>query len=188
MANEFPVETPTEAPTAIMTSESVSAPNDLTATTAPTAPTADMGTEPSKKETKRRTHEAKPFRPMPTSGNPEDITAWVNGYAAEDSRLNTGLQKGLLEEPIVRTLDFRPTIRTPKINIKANLMAAIVQQRGDVAPQPCQQCARRTGAFTTCVAMEGQLGEACASCFYNRQGPECEFSKAGKYSDSTVCH
>lgn len=62
-----------------------------------------------------------------------------------------------------------------------NVMAILIQSRGQQMP-PCNRCARMgSGPFQSCVILPGILGDTCASCHWARA-----YSGCSHYDENTM--
>lgn len=89
--------------------------------------------------------------------------------------------KGLLttinSQPVLadNTVQFRPGKNSASMNWtrSANIEAFIMQGIGLAADDSCARCQRANGPFNGCRVFEGYGRGACANCYYNSDGTQC---------------
>ncbi|KAJ8070652.1 hypothetical protein OCU04_001023 [Sclerotinia nivalis] len=83
----------------------------------------------------------------------------------------------------VRNLEYRSRDRIVKFtqygkNHIANITAALIQERGVIAPVPCHSCdfsGKPGGPWTQCVTLPGFGDNACANCHVRYESKRCNF-------------
>lgn len=72
-----------------------------------------------------------------------------------------------------RDLSFRSDDypRSVKIHGLGNKIAAAIQQRGDIAHNPCGCCEQALGPFVDCIHIQGMQHGRCGNCIY--EGEAC---------------
>ncbi|KAK0671901.1 hypothetical protein QBC41DRAFT_42409 [Cercophora samala] len=71
--------------------------------------------------------------------------------------------------------------RTYNWDRTSNVIAAIAQTRGQVAPRPCTRCIQGYGPFTECVITDSlRGGVCCANCNFNDKATWCSFRRVGR--------
>ncbi|KAF3076486.1 hypothetical protein CFAM422_000971 [Trichoderma lentiforme] len=99
---------------------------------------------------------------------------------------DSNLVKDIRQHEYQRNLSFRsddyPT--SVKIHELRSKIAAAIQQRGDIAHNPCGHCEQGIGPFIGCIHIQGMQHGRCGNCIY--EGEACTNADDGKKEFATL--
>ncbi|KAI2612406.1 uncharacterized protein GGS25DRAFT_118218 [Hypoxylon fragiforme] len=89
--------------------------------------------------------------------------------------IESALAKRLATEPGARPAQQRRPEQTLNLARRSNVEALFAHISGEEPPQPCKNCHKGHGPWTSCVVVNGQLCGSCANCWFNASGARCSF-------------
>ncbi|KAI2470649.1 hypothetical protein F4781DRAFT_390135 [Annulohypoxylon bovei var. microspora] len=102
----------------------------------------------------------------------EDL-AQQSGYS--NVIVESALAKRLAREPGMRHAHQRRPEQILNLGRRSNVEALFAHIAGEEAPQPCKNCHKGHGPWTSCVIVDGQMCGSCANCWFNASGARCSF-------------
>ncbi|KAI0382829.1 hypothetical protein F5Y04DRAFT_252412 [Hypomontagnella monticulosa] len=102
----------------------------------------------------------------------EDL-AQQSGYS--NVIVESALAKRLAREPGMRLAQQRRPEQVLNLARRSNVEALFAHIAGEEAPQPCKNCHKGHGPWTSCVIVDGQMCGSCANCWFNASGARCSF-------------
>ncbi|OTB17900.1 hypothetical protein K445DRAFT_315642 [Daldinia sp. EC12] len=96
-----------------------------------------------------------------------------SGYV--NINIESALAKRLAREPGVRLAHQRRASQKLNLVRRSNVEALFAHIAGGEAPQPCKNCHKGHGPWTSCVVIDGQMCGSCANCWFNASGARCSF-------------
>ncbi|KAI1106926.1 hypothetical protein F4804DRAFT_299482 [Jackrogersella minutella] len=99
--------------------------------------------------------------------------AQQSGYS--DVTVESALAKRLSREPGMRHAQQRRPEQVLNLARRSNVEALFAHIAGEEAPQPCKNCHKGHGPWTSCVIVDGQMCGSCANCWFNASGARCSF-------------
>ncbi|XXG96511.1 guanine nucleotide-binding protein subunit alpha [Hypoxylon texense] len=105
----------------------------------------------------------------------EDL-AEQSGY--QNVTVESALAKRLAREPGMRLAQQRRPDQVLNLARRSNVEALFAHIAGEEAPQPCKNCHKGHGPWTSCVIVDGQMCGSCANCWFNASGARCSFHEA----------
>ncbi|PBP27582.1 hypothetical protein BUE80_DR001498 [Diplocarpon rosae] len=99
-------------------------------------------------------------------------------YPPPPRTASTDMLRALRSLPEVRQIPWKSGQELPASKAldheRAQVRAAVMlSQRGNVAKEPCNRCARRTGRFSQCIHFDDWFQGACATCQMSSKGNLC---------------
>ncbi|KAI0840514.1 hypothetical protein F5Y06DRAFT_262949 [Hypoxylon sp. FL0890] len=89
--------------------------------------------------------------------------------------VESALAKRLAREPGMRLAQQRRPEQVLNLARRSNVEALFAHIAGEEAPQPCKNCHKGHGPWTSCVIVDGQMCGSCANCWFNASGARCSF-------------
>ncbi|KAI1469530.1 uncharacterized protein F4812DRAFT_333802 [Daldinia caldariorum] len=89
--------------------------------------------------------------------------------------IESALAKRLAREPGMRVAHQRRASQKLNLVRRSNVEALFAHIAGAEAPQPCKNCHKGHGPWTSCVVIDGQMCGSCANCWFNASGARCSF-------------
>ncbi|KAI1769194.1 hypothetical protein GGR53DRAFT_461688 [Hypoxylon sp. FL1150] len=105
----------------------------------------------------------------------EDL-AEQSGY--QNVNVESALAKRLARDPGMRLAQQRRPEQVLNLARRSNVEALFAHIAGEEAPQPCKNCHKGHGPWTSCVIVDGQMCGSCANCWFNASGARCSFHEA----------
>ncbi|KAI0180852.1 hypothetical protein GGR52DRAFT_567110 [Hypoxylon sp. FL1284] len=105
----------------------------------------------------------------------EDL-AEQSGY--HSVTVESALAKRLSRETGMRLAQQRRPEQVLNLARRSNVEALFAHIAGEEAPQPCKNCHKGHGPWTSCVIVDGQMCGSCANCWFNASGARCSFHEA----------
>lgn len=102
----------------------------------------------------------------------EDL-AEQSGY--QNVNVESALAKRLARETGMRLAQQRRPEQVLNLARRSNVEALFAHIAGEEAPQPCKNCHKGHGPWTSCVIVDGQMCGSCANCWFNASGARCSF-------------
>ncbi|KAI2782969.1 hypothetical protein F4815DRAFT_412428 [Daldinia loculata] len=99
--------------------------------------------------------------------------AHQSGYL--NINIESALAKRLARDPGMRLAQQRRTGQKLNLVRRSNVEALFAHIAGEEAPQPCKNCHKGHGPWTSCVVIDGQMCGSCANCWFNASGARCSF-------------
>ncbi|KAI1412944.1 hypothetical protein F5Y13DRAFT_162138 [Hypoxylon sp. FL1857] len=85
------------------------------------------------------------------------------------------LAKRLADAPGMRLAEQRRPGQPLNLLRRSNVEALFAQISGVEAPQPCKNCHKGHGPWTSCIVIDGYMCGSCANCWFNASGSRCSF-------------
>ncbi|KAI2626689.1 hypothetical protein GGR54DRAFT_591919 [Hypoxylon sp. NC1633] len=89
--------------------------------------------------------------------------------------VESALAKRLASDPGMRLAQQRRPEQSLNLQRRSNVEALFAHIAGEEAPQPCKNCHKGHGPWTSCVIVDGQMCGSCANCWFNASGARCSF-------------
>ncbi|KAI8963516.1 hypothetical protein F5Y11DRAFT_147118 [Daldinia sp. FL1419] len=99
--------------------------------------------------------------------------AHQSGYV--NITIESALAKRLARDPGMRLAQQRRAAQKLNLVRRSNVEALFAHIAGEEAPQPCKNCHKGHGPWTSCVVIDGQMCGSCANCWFNASGARCSF-------------
>ncbi|KAI1144620.1 hypothetical protein F5Y05DRAFT_365310 [Hypoxylon sp. FL0543] len=109
----------------------------------------------------------------PTRVHTTEELANQSGYS--NVIVESALAKRLAREPGMRLAEQRRPEQVLNLARRSNVEALFAHIAGEEAPQPCKNCHKGHGPWTSCVVVDGQMCGSCANCWFNASGARCSF-------------
>lgn len=109
----------------------------------------------------------------PTGVHTTEDLAQQSGYG--NVVVESALAKRLAREPGMRLAQQRRPEQVLNLARRSNVEALFAHIAGEEAPQPCKNCHKGHGPWTSCVIVDGQMCGSCANCWFNASGARCSF-------------
>ncbi|KAI1374614.1 hypothetical protein F4677DRAFT_425580 [Hypoxylon crocopeplum] len=108
-----------------------------------------------------------------TGGPTTEDLAQQSGY--ENIVVESALAKRLAGNAGMRLAQQRRPEQSLNLHRRSNVEALFAHIAGEEAPQPCKNCHKGHGPWTSCVIVNGQMCGSCANCWFNASGARCSF-------------
>lgn len=90
-------------------------------------------------------------------------------------KIRSSACKRLADEEARREPTQRRSSQKLNMERRSNVEALLSHITGDDVAQPCRNCHKGHGPWTTCVVRDGQLCGSCTNCWFNASGSRCTF-------------
>ncbi|KAK4194268.1 putative 3-ketodihydrosphingosine reductase tsc-10 [Triangularia verruculosa] len=128
-------------------------------------------------------HQQHQQQPQAQMSAPQQMEPQVMGLTEDLAResgyhnlsVESALAKRLAREPGRRLANQRRPEQSLNLNRRSNVEALFAHISGTLAPQPCKNCHKGHGPWSTCVVVDGQMCGSCANCWFNASGARCSF-------------
>ncbi|KAI1384721.1 uncharacterized protein F4822DRAFT_416075 [Hypoxylon trugodes] len=109
----------------------------------------------------------------PTGVQTTEEIAQLSGYT--NVVVESALAKRLARDPGMRHAQQRRPEQVLNLARRSNVEALFAHIAGEEASQPCKNCHKGHGPWTSCVIVDGQMCGSCANCWFNASGARCSF-------------